>query len=196
MTEEERSNLIEALKRHPCEKHADKNDITYKATELFEGNESVALHWCNEPSRTLQWETPSQITKSKEGAINICLSIQPAFCRQPGSCRLNLPCQNYDDLCSSRIIWLANRLSTGITELIFTALTISINERVFCANWSRNSLTSACNCWFLASKAWRVLRLTYCCFLLGVDSMGQVAGQHRQQLGVYALGCSAYLNHR
>lgn len=44
MTEEERSNLIEALKRHPGEKHADKNDITYKATELFEGNESVALH--------------------------------------------------------------------------------------------------------------------------------------------------------
>lgn len=35
MTEEERSNLIEALKRHPGEKHADKNDITYKATELL-----------------------------------------------------------------------------------------------------------------------------------------------------------------
>ncbi|OYI60086.1 hypothetical protein CI688_05885 [Shigella sonnei] len=45
-----------------------KNDITYKATELFEGNESVALPWCNEPSRALQWETPSQITNSNEGA--------------------------------------------------------------------------------------------------------------------------------
>lgn len=41
----------------------------------------------------------------------------------------------------------------ALTFMIFTALTISINDRVFCASWSRNSLTSACNCWFLASKA-------------------------------------------
>ena len=52
-----------------------KNDITYKATELFEGNESAALNWCNEPNRALQWKTPYEIMDSEEGALNICLSI-------------------------------------------------------------------------------------------------------------------------
>lgn len=33
-----------------------KNDVIQKATELFEGNESTALNWCNEPNRALQWD--------------------------------------------------------------------------------------------------------------------------------------------
>ena len=40
------------------------------------------------------------------------------------------------------------------------------------------------------------LKTSSAVFLLGVDSTGQVADQHRQQLGVFAQGCSAYLNHR
>jgi hypothetical protein len=44
MTEEERSNLIEALKKFSRRKHADKNDVTHKAAELLEDKESVALH--------------------------------------------------------------------------------------------------------------------------------------------------------
>ncbi len=31
-----------------------KNDVIQKATELFEGNKSAALNWCNEPNRALQ----------------------------------------------------------------------------------------------------------------------------------------------
>lgn len=31
-----------------------KNDVIQKATELFEGNESAALNWFNEPNRALQ----------------------------------------------------------------------------------------------------------------------------------------------
>lgn len=52
-----------------------KNDVIQKAIDLFEGNESAALNWCNEPNRALQWKTPSEIMDSEEGALNICLSI-------------------------------------------------------------------------------------------------------------------------
>ncbi|WP_105282309.1 antitoxin Xre/MbcA/ParS toxin-binding domain-containing protein [Escherichia sp. MOD1-EC6021] len=38
-----------------------KNDVLQKAIDLFEGNESAALNWCNEPNRALQWKTPSEI---------------------------------------------------------------------------------------------------------------------------------------
>ena len=31
-----------------------KNDVIQKAIDLFEGNESAALNWCNEPNRALQ----------------------------------------------------------------------------------------------------------------------------------------------
>ncbi|HFU1037443.1 TPA: hypothetical protein ACGPVX_004053, partial [Escherichia coli] len=33
-----------------------KNDVIQKAIDLFEGNESAALNWCNEPNRALQWK--------------------------------------------------------------------------------------------------------------------------------------------
>ncbi|HHH7926234.1 TPA: hypothetical protein ACP2QQ_004224 [Escherichia coli] len=33
-----------------------KNDVLQKAIDLFEGNESAALNWCNEPNRALQWK--------------------------------------------------------------------------------------------------------------------------------------------
>jgi hypothetical protein len=39
MTDEERSNLIEALKSSRGGKHADKNDVTHKAAELLEDKE-------------------------------------------------------------------------------------------------------------------------------------------------------------
>lgn len=52
-----------------------KNDVTHKAAELLEDKESVALHWCNGSNRALQWETASQIMNSKDGTLNICLSI-------------------------------------------------------------------------------------------------------------------------
>ncbi|CAD5758481.1 Uncharacterized conserved protein [Escherichia coli] len=52
-----------------------KNDAIQKATELFEGNKSAALNWCNEPNRALQWKTPSEIMDSEEGALKVAMLI-------------------------------------------------------------------------------------------------------------------------
>lgn len=49
-----------------------KNDVLQKAIDLFEGNESAALNWCNEPNRALQWKTPSEIMDSEEGGVESC----------------------------------------------------------------------------------------------------------------------------
>ncbi|EFN7897578.1 TPA: DUF2384 domain-containing protein [Escherichia coli] len=52
-----------------------KNDVIQKATELFEGNESAALNWFNEPNRALQWKPPSEIMDSEEGALMVATLI-------------------------------------------------------------------------------------------------------------------------
>lgn len=44
-----------------------KNDVYQRATQLFEGNESAALKWFNEPNRTLRWRTPAEIMNSESG---------------------------------------------------------------------------------------------------------------------------------
>ena len=51
------------------------NDVIQKATDFFEGKESAALNWCNEPNRALQWKTPSEIMDSEEGALKVAMLI-------------------------------------------------------------------------------------------------------------------------
>ena len=50
-------------------------DVLQKAIDLFEGNESAALNWCNEPNRALQWKTSSEIMDSEEGALKVAILI-------------------------------------------------------------------------------------------------------------------------
>ncbi|ENR1515988.1 DUF2384 domain-containing protein [Escherichia coli] len=52
-----------------------KNNVIQKAIDLFEGNESAALDWCNEPNRALQWKTPSEIMDSEVGALKVAMLI-------------------------------------------------------------------------------------------------------------------------
>ncbi|HIA4027112.1 TPA: antitoxin Xre/MbcA/ParS toxin-binding domain-containing protein [Escherichia coli] len=52
-----------------------KNDVLQKTIDLFEGNESAALNWCNEPNRALQWKTPSEIMDSEEGCLKLPCSF-------------------------------------------------------------------------------------------------------------------------
>ena len=48
-----------------------KNEWIQQITELFEGNESAALKWCEEPNRALQWKTPSEMMDSNKGALMV-----------------------------------------------------------------------------------------------------------------------------
>ncbi|WP_225521006.1 antitoxin Xre/MbcA/ParS toxin-binding domain-containing protein [Escherichia coli] len=52
-----------------------KNDVIQKAIDLFEGNESAELNWCNEPNRALQWKASSEIMDSEEGALKVAILI-------------------------------------------------------------------------------------------------------------------------
>ncbi|MBJ9284372.1 DUF2384 domain-containing protein [Citrobacter freundii] len=52
-----------------------RNDVIQKATGLFEGNESAAINWCNEPNRALHWKSPFEIIDSEEGAMMVAALI-------------------------------------------------------------------------------------------------------------------------
>lgn len=52
-----------------------KNDVIQRAAELFGGNESAALNWCNEPNRALKWKTPFDIIDSEEGVLIVAALI-------------------------------------------------------------------------------------------------------------------------
>lgn len=52
-----------------------KNDVLQQITALFEGNESAALKWCDEPNRALQWKTPFEMMDSNSGVLKVTTLI-------------------------------------------------------------------------------------------------------------------------
>ncbi|MFG6653716.1 antitoxin Xre/MbcA/ParS toxin-binding domain-containing protein [Scandinavium sp. M-37] len=48
-----------------------RNESLLQITALFEGNESTALKWCEEPNKVLQWKTPSEMMDSDKGVMMV-----------------------------------------------------------------------------------------------------------------------------